>query len=68
MIDEAMPEAILRLANRSKNGTRMLESVIDGALLSPVSLQLLQRLSAGESVRWVHFHVKDDQFQSEVEG
>lgn len=68
VIDEAVPEAILRLANRSENGARMLESVIDGALLPPVSLQLLQRLSAGESVRRVHFHLKDDQFQSEVEG
>lgn len=68
VIDEAVPEAILRLANRSENGARMLESVIDGALLPPVSLQLLQRLSAGEPVRRVHFQVKDDQFQSEVEG
>lgn len=68
VIDEAVPEEILRLANRSENGARMLESVIDGALLPPVSLQLLQRLSAGEPVRRVHFHVSDGQFQSEVEG
>ncbi|MCW2473234.1 type VI secretion system ATPase TssH [Candidatus Symbiopectobacterium sp. NZEC151] len=68
VIDEAVPEEILRLANRSENGARMLESVIDGALLPPVSLQLLQRLSAGEPVRRVHFQVKEGQFQSEVEG
>lgn len=68
LIDDAVPEAILRLANRSENGARMLESVIDGALLPPVSLQLLQRLSAGEPIRRVHFRVIDDQFHSEVEG
>lgn len=68
VIDDAVPDAILRLANRSENGARMLESVIDGALLPSVSLQLLQRLSAGEPIRRVHFRVADGQFQTEVEG
>ncbi|MEM0673685.1 type VI secretion system ATPase TssH [Dickeya oryzae] len=67
-IDDAVPEEILRLANRSENGARMLESVIDGALLPPVSLQLLQRLSAGQPVSRIHFRVEDGQFRSEVEG
>ncbi|MCI4029069.1 type VI secretion system ATPase TssH [Dickeya dianthicola] len=68
VIDASVPEAILRLANRSENGARMLESVIDGALLPPVSLQLLQRLSAGQPVSRIHFRVEDGQFRSEVEG
>ncbi|TYL43810.1 type VI secretion system ATPase TssH [Dickeya sp. ws52] len=68
VIDAAVPEEILRLANRSENGARMLESVIDGALLPPVSLQLLQRLSAGQPVSRIHFQVEDGQFRSEVEG
>ncbi|RNM06377.1 type VI secretion system ATPase TssH [Dickeya undicola] len=68
VIDDAVPEEILRLANRSENGARMLESVIDGALLPPVSLQLLQRLSAGQPVSRIHFRVEDNQFRSEVEG
>ncbi|MBX9444823.1 type VI secretion system ATPase TssH [Dickeya chrysanthemi] len=68
VIDDAVPEEILRLANRSENGARMLESVIDGALLPPVSLQLLQRLSAGQPVSRIHFRVEDGQFRSEVEG
>ncbi|GAB7197906.1 hypothetical protein OS31_07850 [Dickeya oryzae] len=68
VIDDAVPEEILRLANRSENGARMLESVIDGALLPPVSLQLLQRLSAGQPVSRIHFQVEDGQFRSEVEG
>ncbi|MGL4959552.1 MAG: type VI secretion system ATPase TssH, partial [Plesiomonas sp.] len=66
-IDAQVHEEILRRANRSENGARMLESVIDGALLPPVSLQLLQRLSAGESVRKVSFSVTDGEFIAEVE-
>ncbi|MEH2922785.1 type VI secretion system ATPase TssH [Samsonia erythrinae] len=68
VIDDEVAEAILRLANRSENGARMLESVIDGELLPPVSLQLLQRLSAGEPVSRIHFRVEEGQFQTEVEG
>ncbi|MCU1795215.1 type VI secretion system ATPase TssH [Pectobacterium polaris] len=68
IIEDAVPEEILRLANRSENGARMLESVIDGALLPPVSLQLLQRMSAGEPVSRIHFRVEAGQFQTEVEG
>ncbi|MFC3395158.1 type VI secretion system ATPase TssH [Brenneria rubrifaciens] len=68
VIDDAVPEEILRLANRSENGARMLESVIDGALLPPVSLQLLQRMSSGQSVSHIHFRVEEGQFQSVVEG
>ncbi|KHS64139.1 Clp protease ClpV [Pectobacterium brasiliense] len=68
IIGNEVPEEILRLANRSENGARMLESVIDGALLPPVSLQLLQRMSAGEPVSRIHFRVEAGQFQTEVEG
>ncbi|MEI7087982.1 type VI secretion system ATPase TssH [Pectobacterium versatile] len=68
IIEDEVPEEILRLANRSENGARMLESVIDGALLPPVSLQLLQRMSAGEPVSRIHFRVEACQFQTEVEG
>ncbi|ULR32539.1 type VI secretion system ATPase TssH [Dickeya fangzhongdai] len=68
VIDASVPEEILRLANRSENGARMLESVIDGALLPPVSLQLLQRMSAGQPVSRIHFRVEGGQFRSEVEG
>ncbi|MCR6737836.1 type VI secretion system ATPase TssH [Aeromonas dhakensis] len=66
VLDDEVAEEILLRANRSENGARMLESVIDGALLPPVSLQLLQRLSAGEPIRRVHFSVADHQFVAEV--
>ena len=68
VLEEEVAEEILRRANRSENGARMLESVIDGALLPPVSLQLLQRLSAGEPIKCVRFSVADHQFVAEVEG
>ena len=67
-IDDAVPEEILRRANRSENGARMLESIIDGALLPPVSLQLLQRMSAGEPVNHIRFSLEADAFVSVVEG
>lgn len=68
VLDDEVAEEILRRANRSENGARMLESVIDGALLPPVSLQLLQRLSAGEPIKRVRFSVNERQFVAEVEG
>ncbi|MCE9942729.1 type VI secretion system ATPase TssH [Aeromonas rivipollensis] len=68
VLEDEVAEEILRRANRSENGARMLESVIDGALLPPVSLQLLQRLSAGEPIKCVRFSVADHQFVAEVEG
>ncbi|MGE6225147.1 type VI secretion system ATPase TssH [Aeromonas media] len=68
VLDDEVAEEILLRANRSENGARMLESVIDGALLPPVSLQLLQRLSAGEPINRVRFSVADHQFVAEVEG
>lgn len=58
---------ILRRANRSENGARMLESIIDGAMLPPVSLQLLQRISAGESVSRIRFYLDAGEFASVVE-
>ncbi|QBX71835.1 type VI secretion system ATPase TssH [Aeromonas hydrophila] len=66
VLDDEVAEEILLRANRNENGARMLESVIDGALLPPVSLQLLQRLSAGEPIKRVHFSVADHQFVAEV--
>ncbi|WP_429066476.1 type VI secretion system ATPase TssH [Aeromonas veronii] len=68
VLESEVAEEILLRANRSENGARMLESVIDGALLPPVSLQLLQRLSAGEPINRVRFSVADHQFVTEVEG
>lgn len=67
-IDDAVPEEILRRANRSENGARMLESIIDGALLPPVSLQLLQRMAAGEPVSRITFTLSEGEFACGLEG
>ena len=50
ILDAALHEAICMRATRSENGARMLESVIDGELLPPVSRVLLDRLSRREPV------------------
>lgn len=67
-IGDEVAEEILRRANRSENGARMLESIIDGALLPPVSLQLLQRMSSGEPVTRIVFRVEAETFATSVEG
>lgn len=66
LIEPAVYEEILRRAMRSENGARMLESVIDGALLPPVSLQLLQHVSVGKAIRQISFRVVDGEFDAEV--
>jgi type VI secretion system protein VasG len=50
VLDEALRDAICARATRSVNGARMLESVIDGELLPPVSRALLDRLARREPV------------------
>ncbi|VFS52430.1 protein disaggregation chaperone [Budvicia aquatica] len=58
---------ILSRSTRTENGARMLESIIDGALLPPVSLLLLNKLSAGEPISTINFTVVNNQFIAEVE-
>ncbi|WP_115104837.1 type VI secretion system ATPase TssH [Hafnia alvei] len=67
VIDEEVHEEILQRAHRKENGARMLESVIDGVLLPPVSLVLLQRLASGEAITKIHFGVKSGEFSIEVD-
>lgn len=67
IIDEDVHEEILQRAHRKENGARMLESVIDGVLLPPVSLVLLQRLALGEAISKIHFGVKNGEFSIEVD-
>lgn len=67
VIDEEVHEEILQRAHRKENGVRMLESVIDGVLLPPVSLVLLQRLASGETITKIYFGVKSGEFSIEVD-
>ena len=49
-VSPGLVEAIRSRATRSENGARMLESIIEGELLPPVSLALLEKLAAREPV------------------
>ncbi len=66
VLDPALAEAICARATRSENGARMLESVIDGELLPPVSRALLERLARREPVTRVTLGVAEDGFSAEV--
>ncbi|MCE9664767.1 type VI secretion system ATPase TssH [Halomonas sp. M5N1S17] len=68
VLDPALAEAICLRATRSENGARMLESVIDGELLPPVSRALLDRLARREPVTRVALGVDADSgaFTAEV--
>ncbi|MGL6252133.1 MAG: AAA family ATPase, partial [Billgrantia desiderata] len=59
VLDEALRDAICARATRSENGARMLESVIDGELLPPVSRALLDRLARREPVTRVALGVDE---------
>ncbi|GAA0560435.1 type VI secretion system ATPase TssH [Halomonas salifodinae] len=67
VLDEALAAAIRARATRSENGARMLESVIDGELLPPLSRALLERLARQEPVSRVVLGVDGDgDFTAEV--
>ena len=65
-LEDGLVEAIRSRATRSENGARMLESIIEGELLPPVSLALLEKLAAREPVTKVTLGVKDNQFTGVV--
>ncbi len=66
-ISDDVSEEILQRATRAENGARMLESIIDGALLPPVSLLLLQKMAAGTPIKAIRLTVAEHEFRAEVE-
>ncbi|MDX1800617.1 MAG: AAA family ATPase, partial [Marinobacter sp.] len=66
VLADGLTEAIRRRATRSDNGARMLESIIEGQLLPPVSLALLEKMAAREAVNEVRLGVSGDQFTGTV--
>lgn len=68
VLDDALREAICVRATRSENGARMLESVIDGELLPPLSRALLERMARRETVSRVVLGVDAERktFDAEV--
>nr|WP_029655182.1 type VI secretion system ATPase TssH [Marinobacter daepoensis] len=65
-LEEGLVEAIRSRATRSENGARMLESIIEGELLPPVSLALLEKLAAREPVTKVTLGVTENKFTGTV--
>ncbi|RQW65079.1 type VI secretion system ATPase TssH [Vibrio viridaestus] len=66
-IDDELIEEILNRATRSENGARMLEAIIEGQLLPPVSLALLNKLAERAPITKVHLTARDGEFIGEVE-
>ncbi|HBH7051436.1 TPA: type VI secretion system ATPase TssH [Morganella morganii] len=66
-ISDAVYNAIIQRANRAENGARILESVIDGHLLPPLSLLLLKHTAAGKTIRHITLSATDDKFTAEVD-
>ncbi|KJZ07844.1 ATPase AAA [Marinomonas sp. S3726] len=66
VIEDELIAEIMRRATRSENGARMLEAIIEGQMLPPISLALLDRLAARETVNRIHLSVVDGEFVGEV--
>ncbi|MFC3024446.1 type VI secretion system ATPase TssH [Vibrio zhugei] len=67
IIEDALIEEILGRATRAENGARMLEAIIEGQMLPPVSLALLNKLAAQEPVTRIVLSASDGEFIGEVE-
>jgi type VI secretion system protein VasG len=65
-LEDGLVDAIRSRATRSENGARMLESIIEGELLPPVSLALLEKLAAREPVMKVILGVEGNKFTGSV--
>ncbi|MEY0671925.1 type VI secretion system ATPase TssH [Providencia rettgeri] len=65
-LEDSVPNEILRRASRAENGARILESIIDGALLPPLSLLLLQFSARNETISHIRLTTENDEFIAEV--
>uniref|UniRef100_UPI0036D8E54C type VI secretion system ATPase TssH n=1 Tax=Photorhabdus sp. RM322S TaxID=3342825 RepID=UPI0036D8E54C len=66
-ISDDVIEEILQRATRAENGARMLESIIDGALLPPLSLLLLQKMASGKQISTIQLTVDAHEFNAVIE-
>lgn len=67
IIEDSLIDEILSRATRSENGARMLEAIIEGQLLPPISLALLNKLSEQKPVTRIYLAAQDGEFIGEVE-
>lgn len=66
-IDAEVSDEIMLRVTRTENGARMLESIIDGQVLPPLSLLLLQKLAAGSAISRVNIAVTDHCFTADIQ-
>ncbi|MDO2431731.1 type VI secretion system ATPase TssH [Enterobacter bugandensis] len=67
VIEPEVTDEIMTRVTRAENGARMLESVIDGEMLPPLSLLLLQKISANAAISRITLNAKDGVFIANVE-
>lgn len=67
VIEPEVTDEIMSRVTRAENGARMLESVIDGDMLPPLSLLLLQKMAVNTAIARISLSVADGAFTAEVE-
>lgn len=67
IIEESLIDEILVRSTRAENGARMLEAIIEGQLLPPVSLALLNKLAEQQPVERIYLSAQNGQFIGEVD-
>lgn len=64
--DQALTDEIIRRTTRTENGARMLEAIIDGQMLPPIALALLNKLADKQPVLSIRLGCVDGEFVGEV--
>ncbi|HGL4384143.1 TPA: type VI secretion system ATPase TssH [Citrobacter koseri] len=67
VIEPEVTDEIMQRVTRAENGARMLESVIDGEMLPPLSLLLLQKMAANVAIVRIVLGVTNGAFNADVE-
>lgn len=67
IIEPEVTNEIMSRVTRAENGARMLESVIDGDMLPPLSLLLLQKMAANTVIARIRLSATDGAFTADVE-
>ncbi|MBA2140324.1 type VI secretion system ATPase TssH [Salmonella enterica subsp. houtenae serovar 44:z36,[z38]:-] len=67
VIAPAVTDEIMQRVTRAENGARMLESVIDGEMLPPLSFLLLQKMAANAVITRISLGVTNGAFTADIE-
>lgn len=67
VIEPDVTDEIMKRVTRAENGARMLESVIDGEMLPPLSLLLLQKMAANTAIARIRIQAEGGKFSADLE-